>query len=95
MPDILSGLIWVKTVSKSYQQITLGDNELKNQNASKQTVPPTNYRKNGDLTFGFWIKAHKNIKFIMNVLQRYKDNCKKTYMWKKQILAFVMFRPFG
>ena len=27
-PDFLSGLIWVKTVCKSYQQTTLGDKEL-------------------------------------------------------------------
>ena len=27
-PDILLGLIWVQTVCKSYQQTTLGDNEL-------------------------------------------------------------------
>ena len=29
-PDILPGLIWVQTVCKSYQQMTLGDNEFKN-----------------------------------------------------------------
>ena len=27
-PNILSGLIWVQTVCKNYQQTTLGDNEL-------------------------------------------------------------------
>ena len=27
-PDLLSGLIWVQTVRKSYQQTTLGDKEL-------------------------------------------------------------------
>ena len=27
-PDVLSGLIWVQTVFKSYQQTTLGDKEL-------------------------------------------------------------------
>ena len=27
-PDVLSGLIWVQTVCKSYQQTTLGDKEL-------------------------------------------------------------------
>ena len=27
-PDILSGLVWVQTVCKSYQQTTLGDKEL-------------------------------------------------------------------
>ena len=28
-PDILSGLIWVQTVCKGYQQMTLGGKELK------------------------------------------------------------------
>ena len=28
-PDILSGLIWVQTVCKGYQQMTLEDKELK------------------------------------------------------------------
>ena len=30
-PDVMSGVIWVQTVFKSYQQTTLGDKELTSQ----------------------------------------------------------------
>ena len=39
-PDILSGLIWVQTVSKGYQQTTLGGKELMHRLSRKCSDEP-------------------------------------------------------